>query len=144
MLDKCDEMGILVWEEALAWGNYASVLTNPYFLNASHTTARSMLARDSNHPSIIMWGFFNEGQSDNEVSKPAYESMSKIFKTDRTRLVTWADNRGEKSLCYEYADVISNNYYPGWYNGPSSDIQKTWNDRAQWWAGLAGILLYAY
>jgi hypothetical protein len=39
--------------------------------------------------------------------------MSKAFHTrDPTRLVTWADNRGETSTCYEYADVISNNYYP--------------------------------
>lgn len=40
-------------------------------------------------------------------------AMSKAFHTrDPTRLVTWADNRGETSTCYEYADVISNNYYP--------------------------------
>ena len=40
-------------------------------------------------------------------------AISKAFHTrDPTRLVTWADNRGETSTCYEYADVISNNYYP--------------------------------
>jgi hypothetical protein len=59
--------------------------------------------------------------------------MSNAFHTrDPTRLVTWADNRGEASQCYEYADVISNNYYPGWYNGPADGINKTWSDRAAW------------
>ena len=27
LLDLCDERGILVWEEALAWGNRVDVLT---------------------------------------------------------------------------------------------------------------------
>ena len=59
--------------------------------------------------------------------------MSKAFHTrDPSRLVTWADNRGEASTCYEYADVVSNNYYPGWYNGPADGINKTWSDRAAW------------
>jgi hypothetical protein len=78
-------------------------------------------------------GFFNEGQSDNNESKPSYEAMAGAFKArDKTRLVTWADNRGVASKCYEYADVISNNYYPGWYNGPADGINKTWSDRAAW------------
>jgi hypothetical protein len=33
---------------------------------------------------------------------------------------------------YEFADVISNNFYPGWYNGPASGINKTWSDTAAW------------
>ena len=48
-------------------------------------------------------GFFNEGQSDNNESKPSYEAMAGAFKArDKTRLVTWADNRGVASKCYEY------------------------------------------
>ena len=56
---------------------------------------------------------------------------------DATRLVTWADDRGQKGLCYEFADVVSNNFYPGWYNGPASGIEKTWTDRAAWYCLLA-------
>ena len=59
--------------------------------------------------------------------------MAHTFRNrDATRLITWADNRGVASKCYEYADVISNNYYPGWYNGPPDGIAKTWDDRAAW------------
>ena len=51
------------------------------------------------------------GQSDNELSKPSYSKMASTFREgDPSRLVTWADNRGEASKCYEFADVISNNY----------------------------------
>jgi hypothetical protein len=38
-----------------------------------------------------------QGQSDNNASRPAYETMAKTFRQDPTRLVTWADNRGEVS-----------------------------------------------
>ena len=134
-LDRCDENGVMVWEETLAWGNSMKILTEPAFLSASLETANAMLDRDTNHPAIIFWGFFNEGQSDNNASCPAYGAMSKTFKRrDQTRLVTWADNRGSTGLCYEYADVVSNNFYPGWYNGPASGIAKTWSDRAAWCA----------
>ena len=109
-LDRCDEAGVLVWEEALAWGNPAHILTEPAFLNASLATANALLDRDTNHPSIIFWGFFNEGSSSDKTACPAYEAMSNTFKgRDATRLVTWADNRGTKGQCYEFADVISNN-----------------------------------
>jgi beta-galactosidase/beta-glucuronidase len=47
-----------------------------------------MLDRDVNHPAIILWGFFNEGQSDTNLSKPAYEAMATTFRTrDPSRLV---------------------------------------------------------
>ena len=59
-LDRCDERGVLVWEEALAWGNPAKTLTAPAFLKASVATANAMLERDRNHPSILFWAFFNE------------------------------------------------------------------------------------
>merc|ERR1712166_1516487 len=78
-------------------------------------------------------GFFNEGQSDKNESVPSYAAMANAFRSrDSTRLITWADNRGVSSKCYEYADVISNNYYPGWYNGPPSGISQIWSDRAAW------------
>jgi len=133
LLDRCDELGVLVWEETLAWGNWAPILTEPAFLNASLATANAMLDRDTNHPAIILWGFFNEGQSDKNESVPSYAAMANAFRSrDSTRLITWADNRGVSSKCYEYADVISNNYYPGWYNGPPSGISQIWSDRAAW------------
>lgn len=125
--------GSFVWEETLAWGNRAPILTEPAFLSAELATANAMLDRDANHPSIILWGFFNEGESNFNVSVASYAAMANAFRSrDSSRLVTWADNKGVFSKCYEYADVISNNYYPGWYNGPPEGITKIWSDRAAW------------
>jgi len=122
-LDKCDERGVLVWEEALGWGNWETQLVDPTFMAAQLGTANAMLDRDTNHPSIILWGFFNEGQTDRNQSCPSYAAMATTFKSrDPSRLVTWADNRGPASLCLDHADVVSFNYYPGWYNGPGSPM----------------------
>ena len=30
--------------------------------------------------------------------------------------------------------LVSNNFYPGWCNGPASGIRKTWTDRVTWCA----------
>ena len=114
LLDLCDERGILVWNEALAWGNYADVLTDPSFLSAELGTADAMLDHSINHPSVILWGFFNEGQSDNLTATASYASMAGAFRSrDPSRLITWADNRCERGAAYEFADVISFNQYPG-------------------------------
>jgi len=133
-LDRCDERGMLVWEEALAWGDSAKLLNlNSTFMKAELETANAMLDRDTNHPAIIMWGFFNEAQSDVPQACPAYKAMSDTFHgRDPTRLVTWADNRLTKGLCYEHADVISNNAYPGWYTDSSSTAAAFWERQAAW------------
>ena len=92
-----------------------------------------MVARDVNHPSIILWGFFNEGQSDSAAAEPSYAAMASVFRNgDPTRLVTWADNRLDRSKMYHLADVISFNSYPGWYNGPADDILEYWSSKAAW------------
>ena len=59
-LDYCDEQGILIWNEALAWGNYAKQLTDPTFMAAELATANAMLDTSFNHPSVILWGFFSK------------------------------------------------------------------------------------
>ena len=45
-LDRCDERGVLVWEEALAWGNYGTQLTDPWFLANQVGTTNAVLDWD--------------------------------------------------------------------------------------------------
>merc|ERR1719231_260954 len=37
-----------------------------------------------------------------------------------------------RGLAYEHADVVSFNWYPGWYNGPASEIRANWRAQAAW------------
>ena len=70
-----------------------------------------------NHPSIIIWAFFNEGPSDKDIACSAYEASSKqIQYRDTTRFVTWASSKGLYDVCYEHSTLIAINAYPGpWY-----------------------------
>lgn len=118
-LDLCDEMGFLVWEEALGWGHDEKQWAAPAFaeLNAAQTAA--MVANSYNHPSVILWGFLNEGGSHKPANRPLYERLFAIIRgLDRTRPVTYASNRvfdGGQECLLDLADVIALNTYPGWY-----------------------------
>jgi beta-galactosidase len=52
-LDACDELGLLVWEEAPGWHN---VSTTPAWQDAVVRDVRDMVIRDRSRPSVIIWG----------------------------------------------------------------------------------------
>eukprot|EP00434_Breviolum_minutum_P021155 symbB.v1.2.018667.t1/scaffold1455.1/size117749/3 len=60
-LDLCDEHGLLVWEEVLGWQNTPQDFADGIFLMQSMKLADEMVAASVNHPSVIFFGFFNEG-----------------------------------------------------------------------------------
>ena len=51
-LDACDELGIVVIDAILGWQYY---FENDEFRNHIYQTARDMIRRDRNHPSILAW-----------------------------------------------------------------------------------------
>eukprot|EP00958_Prasinococcus_capsulatus_P010729 scaffold1042_cov401-Prasinococcus_capsulatus_cf.AAC.56 len=67
-LDLCDENGILVYEEALGTAVYLGDLKNvkSNFFREHLRALDAMVSASVNHPSVIIWGFFNEGPSDKE------------------------------------------------------------------------------
>ena len=50
--DACDELGLLAWEEAPGWG----YLGDDAWKALAYRDIGEMIARDRNHPSIIIWG----------------------------------------------------------------------------------------
>jgi beta-galactosidase len=52
-LDACDELGLLVWEEAPGWHN---VSTSPAWQQLVVQNVRDMVTRDRSRPSVIIWG----------------------------------------------------------------------------------------
>jgi len=114
-LDLCDEAGLLVWCESLGWGNTPDQLANPQFASLQETQTRRMVRNAVNHPSVIIWAFLNEADTRAEAAVPLYRRLTNaIREEDTSRLVTYASNRGEKDRCYQFADIISLNAYPGW------------------------------
>lgn len=64
-LDRCDELGILVFEEIPGW---QFVSSDKLWRERTVENVRSMIQRDKSHPSIVLWGVrINESQDDDEL-----------------------------------------------------------------------------
>ena len=61
-LDLCDELGMLVWEESLGWGNRAEQFLIPEFAEAQKEQTRLLTEKSINHPSIIYGSDLLEGK----------------------------------------------------------------------------------
>ncbi len=103
--ELCDEYGIYVMDEANVESHNGRSQFNvpgsqPGYIEAAEDRAISMVERDKNYPSVIMWSPGNEtGTGDSLQAEIDY------FKKDHTRIVHyqgWNDNPG--------VDVISNMY----------------------------------
>ncbi len=101
MLEACDSMGILVMEENRLTG-----------VNEEHIRQlRSMIERDRNHPSIIVWSIGNEewGTEWNDFGKRISETMREYcHRFDPTRPMTMASSGGPTVLVP--VDVAGYNY----------------------------------
>ncbi len=53
LIEACDELGILVYEEAPTW---ISISDNELWWDNLEQSARTMVRNHRNHPSIVMWG----------------------------------------------------------------------------------------
>lgn len=114
-LELCDQMGFLVWEESYGWGQPEADAEDPekveLFCRASAAMARASL----NNPSVIIYGFLNESCSDTMAGREMYRKIiGAIRAADDTRLISYASNRFERDICFDLADIISINPYPGW------------------------------
>lgn len=130
-LDACDEMGILVIDEAFDCWN-VSKTTNDYgmfFEKYWKDDVKAMVERDRNHPSVIMWSTGNE-IPERDGSSGGYKIAAMladyIRSLDSTRAVTNAvcilyDQDAQEHFAeitekfMEPLDVVGYNYMPDRY-----------------------------
>ncbi|WP_043582026.1 glycoside hydrolase family 2 protein [Geminisphaera colitermitum] len=130
-LDACDRAGFLVWAETLGWAQPQSDACDAS-INALHRDAALALVDTSlNHPSVIIYAFLNESCSDTPDGRRLYQNLVQTLRdADSSRLISYASNRFEKDLCFDLADIISINPYPGWIGGRApvdeADKIKIW------------------
>ncbi len=117
-LDLCDEEGFLFFSESLGWGQQERHFTDENFIQAQLAQTEAMIRSDFNHPSIIMWGFLNEGNTTGEFARDCYTRLVDLIRfIDPSRPVTYASNKHGNDLMLDLVDIICFNIYPGWYSG---------------------------
>ncbi len=87
LLDACDRLGMLVMDETRRFGSTGIALEE----------LRTMVRRDRNHPSVILWSIGNEEwkvQDTETGSRIARSMLAAVRALDTTRLVTYAANNG--------------------------------------------------
>jgi beta-galactosidase len=118
-LDACDRLGMLVIDESFDMWNEQK---NPfdyhlYFNDWWKKDLESMVLRDRNHPSVIMWSIGNEipNRHKPEVVEIAKMSGDYIRSIDPTRPITSAVNdlKPDKDPYFATLDVAGYNYASG-------------------------------
>ncbi|GIL12349.1 MAG: beta-galactosidase [Chloroflexota bacterium] len=78
-LDRCDEIGLLVFEEIPGWQH----IGDQDWQGISLRDVQAMIERDRNHPSIVLWGVRINESMDNEAFYTATNTLA--HKLDPTR-----------------------------------------------------------
>lgn len=126
MLDFCDEMGILVWEENHARALSEEEMKNPYFEVQCEQCIREMIAAHYNHPSIYIWGILNECASETAYGRTCYQAQLELIKElDSSRPHSFSSCKYGEDLCQDLPDVCAWNMYPYWYEDDTAAERVT-------------------
>lgn len=135
VLDLADRLGVVVIDETAAVGLNLSVagglfgdmarttFTDETIGAATQQTHRQaieeLIARDKNHPSVVLWSIANEPESDTPASREYFEPLFEAARSaDPSRPVGFVNMMlapPDKCLLTELADVVMVNRYYGWY-----------------------------
>ena len=127
-LDYCDEMGVLVWEESLGWGNRAAQMADPDYFRLQVEQTRAMVRASFNHPSVIIFAFQNENASQTKEGKKMNDALIDAIRSqDSGRLVTFACNHNNDDISNANTDLISFNTYPGWIGSDAGTFENQKN-----------------
>jgi len=118
VLDLCDELGLLVWEE-VPWCRGG--IGGAAYQKQAKDMLRAMIDQHRNHPSIIMWGMGNEND---------WPGDFEVFDKDKIRgLMKELNNLSHEldpsrptcirrcDFCKDIVDIYSPSIWAGWYSG---------------------------
>ncbi len=119
-LDGADRDGLMLWEEIPIVNTIGQT---PHFAENARLQLTEMIKQNRNHPSIFVWGLFNEQREVDKVSPaPLIENLNTLaHELDSSRPTTGASNHPELGTLNRAPDVIGFNMYPGWYGGKPGD-----------------------
>ena len=126
-LKVADELGLLVWSEVPVYWDVA--FDNMEVLRNARTMLRDNIMRDRNRASIIIWSVANETPIRDDRNAFLTTMIEDVRRLDPTRLVSQASNQSRHKQgavvvddpLAELVDLLSVNYYGGWYGGQKLD-----------------------
>lgn len=129
----CDRLGIMVIDETPAVGIGAGAACNPYetfpLREYHHAVLAEMIARDKNHPCIVMWSVGNEPDTEH-YPEAAYEYWHALYLAaheldpqNRPVTMVCCQNDYTRDITTRTMDVVCINRYYGWYN-LSGDLEN--------------------
>jgi len=117
MLDLADQLGFLVIDETPAVGLYFRPDGLEKRRELCQQYVYEMIARDKNHPSVIMWSVANEPHSTPPHADQFFNQLYQQAKSlDATRPVTLVSFLGISEQAFEIFDLVCLNRYMGWYS----------------------------
>jgi beta-glucuronidase len=157
VIDYADRQGIVVIDETAAvglnmglgggiFGGQGYQTFSPDTVNDAsrevHAQAiRELIARDKNHPSVVIWSIANEPESDTEGAENYFRPLFDVAReADPTRPVGFVNVMlapHGKCRVSQFGDVLMLNRYYGWYvnTGDLEGAELAWEEELTAWGG---------
>lgn len=118
VLDLCDSLGILVWEE-IPWCRGG--LGGEKYRDQARRMLRNMISQHRNHPSVIIWGLGNENDWPGDFPEFSKEDIHG-FMAELNGIAHELDPERRTAIrrcafCSDVVDVYSPSIWAGWYSG---------------------------
>lgn len=118
ILDLCDSLGIVVWEE-IPWCRGG--LGGEAYKEQARRMLTNMIEQHYNHPSVIIWGLGNENDWPGDFPEFDKEKI-RTFMTELNELSHRLDPTRKTAIrrcdfCKDIVDVYSPSIWAGWYRG---------------------------
>jgi beta-galactosidase len=125
VLDLCDELGLLAWEE-IPWCRGG--LGGERYKEQARRMLRNMIDQHANHPSIIIWGLGNENDWPGDFEEFDKDKI-RAFMTELNALSHQLDPTRKTAIrrcdfCKDVVDVYSPSIWAGWYQGRYTEYKN--------------------
>lgn len=118
VLDLCDSLGILVWEE-IPWCRGG--LGGEAYKDQARRMLTNMIEQHYNHPSVIIWGLGNENDWPGDFPEFDKEKIRAFMRelNDRSHQLDPSRKTAIRrcDFCKDIVDVYSPSIWAGWYRG---------------------------
>ena len=156
VLDYADRQGVVLIDETAAVGlnmglgggifgaqgytTFSPETANDVTQSVHAQAIRELIARDKNHPSVVLWSIANEPESETEAAEEYFRPLFDVARqADPTRPVGFVNVMlAPYGSCRvsQFADVLMLNRYYGWYvqTGDLDAAETAWESELQGWA----------